>query len=267
VTGLPRHAFAVLENDEPQTVSFFTSADAPVTVGLIVDNSGSMYANRDRVIAAARAFAESSNPEDEIFVLAFNDEVRAALPVSAPFTSEIAPLREALTRTLRARGRTALYDAIAAGLAYVAKGRHERSALIVVSDGGDNASRATFAEVIAMAQVSNALIHTVALVDPADRGGNIDVLKRIAEASGGEAFAPRSARRIADVLRQIARDIRHTYTLGYVSTNTARDGTFRPVRVVVDPPDGRRVVVRARAGYRAGLARVQDEDDGPARRR
>jgi len=255
VTGLTKEAFAVFEAGEPQAISVFAAEDAPVTVGLILDNSGSMQPNRERVIAAAESFATTSNPQDELFALAFNEEVRAALPDSAPFTSDVPTLRTALVRTLSTRGRTALFDAIIGGLRYLDRGRHGRKMLLVVSDGGDNASRATFHDVLSHAQASNALIYTVALLDPLDRDNNPRLLKRLAEATGGEAFRPRDTADIDDVLRHIARDIRHTYTIGYVSTNGSRDGAYRPVRLAVRSPDGRRIVVRTRAGYVAASER------------
>jgi len=260
VSGLPKEAFSVLEGAQPQTISLFTSDDAPVTVGLLVDNSGSMQPHRDRVIAAATAFAESSNPQDELFALAFDEDVRAALPMSAPFTSDIRTLREALTHALSTRGRTALFDAITTGLNYLRQGHQERKVLVLVSDGGDNASRTTFADVMRRTQSSNVLIYTVGLMDPIERDSNPRVLKRIAEASGGEAFMPRDVQQITDVLRHIARDIRHTYTIGYVSSNPVRDGRFRTVRLAVQPPDGRRVIVRTRGGYLAGLSQAGSDD-------
>jgi Ca-activated chloride channel homolog len=155
-------------------------------------------------------------------------------------------------RTLNTRGRTALYDAIGAGLAYLSGANHERRVLLIVSDGDDNVSRATFDDVLTQTQASNALIYTVALVDPIARDTHPKRLKHIAVASGGEAFVPEDVGEISDVLRRLAADIRHTYTLGYVSTHTARDGAFRTVRVVVQPPNGRRgLIVRTRQGYRA----------------
>jgi VWFA-related protein len=261
VTGLTRDAFAILEDGRPQNAQLFTSEDAPVTVGLLIDSSGSMQPNRDRVIAAAAAFAESSHPSDELFALAFNDSVRAALPPTAPFTSDVAVLQDALTRTIRAYGRTALFDAIAAGLDYLGRGRHERRVLVIVSDGGDNASQTTFQEIVTKTQASNAVIYTVALVDPVERDTNPGLLKRIAQANGGEAFAPRNADDITEVLQHIARDIRHTYTLGYVSTNSARDGAFRQIRLIVQSPDRRRLVVRTRTGYLAGLPKPRRDGD------
>ena len=261
VTGLTRDAFAILEDGRPQNAQLFTSEDAPVTVGLLIDSSGSMQPNRDRVIAAAAAFAEASHPRDELFALGFNDSVAPALPPTAPFTSDVGMLQEALTNTIRAYGRTALFDAITAGLDYLGRGRHERRVLVIVSDGGDNASRTTFDEVVTKTQASNAVIYTVALVDPVDRDANPGLLRGIAQANGGEAFTPRSADDIGDVLQRIARDIRHTYTLGYVSTNNARDGAFRQIRLIVQSPDRRRLVVRTRSGYLAGLPTPRRQGD------
>ena len=261
VTGLTREAFAILEDGRPQKAELFASEDAPVTVGLLIDSSGSMQPNRERVIAAAAAFAEASHPSDELFALAFNDSVNPALPAAAPFTSDVVVLQGALTNTIRANGRTALFDAIAAGLEYLGRGRHQRRVLVIVSDGGDNASRTTFEEIVTKTQASNAVIYTVALVDPVDRDANPGLLRRIAQANGGEAFTPKNADAITEVLQRIARDIRHTYTLGYVSTNNVRDGAFRQIRLIVQPPDRRRLVVRTRSGYLAGLKKPRGEGD------
>lgn len=252
VTGLPPTAFTVVEDGRPQTVRYLSSADTPVTVGLLIDSSASMLPLRSRVIAAAEAFVAESHPDDEVFALAFNEQVRSALPDDAPFTSEPGVLRGALEATIGARGRTALYDAIVSGIEYLAQGSRERKALVVVSDGDDNASRTTVEPMLRRAQASNAVIYTIALVDQSSRSGNPRLLREIAEASGGEAFRPRDGRGILEAFSRIAREIRHSYTLGYVSSNQQRDGRFRRVRVVVDPPDGRRVIVRTRSGYLAG---------------
>ena len=261
VRGLTRDAFAILEDGRAQNAQLFTSEDAPVTVGLLIDSSGSMQPIRERVIAAAAAFAGASHPSDELFALGFNDSVTSALPPTAPFTSDVRVLQGALTSTIRAYGRTALFDAIAAGLEYLGRGRHERRVLVIVSDGGDNASRTTFDEVVAKTQTSNAVIYTVALVDAVERDSNPGLLKRIAQANGGEAFAPKNPDDIVEVLQRIAQDIRQTYTLGYVSTNNARDGAFRQIRLIVQSPDRRRLVVRTRSGYLAGLPESRRESD------
>jgi VWFA-related protein len=254
VGDLPREAFGVIEDGQAQTVSLFADADTPVTVGLLIDSSGSMYQNRPLVIAGAASFAKVSHPGDEIFSLAFNEDVRSALPPSAPFTSDSDVLRAALERSIAARGRTALYDAITAGLDYLARGSRERKALVVLSDGGDNASRATREDAVRKALASNAVIYTIALVEPGARDANPKLLKELATESGGEFFRPDDSREIAAALDQVARNLRHTYTVGYTPTNTARDGAFRRVRVVVTAPPGRRLVVRNRSGYLAGTS-------------
>jgi Ca-activated chloride channel family protein len=161
-------------------------------------------------------------------------------------------LEAALERSVNARGRTALYDAISLGVDYLSRGNRERRVLIVLSDGGDNASRATRTAAVRKAQASNAVIYTVALIDQLSRDANPALLEELAQASGGESFRPVDPRGIADALGQIARHIRHGYTLGYASTNPAHDGAFRRIRVVVTAPPGRRFVVRTRSGYVAG---------------
>lgn len=147
-----------------------------------------------------------------------------------------------------------MYDAISDGLSYIAKGRHPRRVLVVVGDGGDNASTTTFEQVLKEAQASNAAIYTVGIIDPLEREANPRLLRRLAQATGGESFFPRHVDDVDDVLRKIADDIRHSYTVGYVSSNSARDGEFRRIRVVVTDPARRPLRVRTRDGYRAGEA-------------
>lgn len=252
VTALPREAFRISEDGAPQRVEFFSGEDSPVTVGFLVDSSGSMREGRERVIAAASAFAEASNSQDEIFALAFNESVRPALPPSMPFTNDAGVFRVALAEAMGAQGRTAMYDAISTGLSYVAKGHHPRRVLVVVGDGGDNASMKTYDEVLKEAQASNAAIYTVGIIDPLERDANPGLLRRLANATGGASFFPGSVDDVDEVLQKIADDIRHSYTIGYVSSNSARDGQFRRIRVVVNEPDRRSLRVRAREGYRAG---------------
>ncbi len=254
VSGLTQEAFSVFEDQRAQPIRFFLSQDAPVTVGLLLDSSGSMRPNRPLVIAAAAAFAETSNPQDEIFALGFNDDVSAVLPGTEPFTGEAETLRRALANSIVMRGRTALFDALSAGLDYLARGTHERKVLLVVSDGGDNASRASASEILRRTQASNVVVYTVGLVDELERDANPKILKQLARATGGEAFEPHNVQDVTEVLRHVARDVRHSYTLGYVPTNPEHDGAFRGIRVVVRPPGKGGVVVRTRAGYLAGRA-------------
>lgn len=252
VTGLSSDAFRIVEDETPQKIDFFTGEDSPVTVGLLVDSSGSMREGRERIIAAATAFAAAINHKDEMFALAFNEHVRAALPASTPFTNDANVFRAALAGALLAQGRTAMYDALSNGLTYLTKGAHPRRVLVVLGDGGDNASTVNFDQVLREAQASNAAIYTVGLVDPLEREANPRLLKRLAQATGGESFFPRHVNDVGGVLREIARDIRHSYTLGYVSSNAARDGGFRRLRVTATDSARRPLVVRARDGYRAG---------------
>lgn len=252
VTGLSRDAFRIVEDDTPQHIDLFTGEDSPVTVGLLMDSSGSMRDGRERVIAAATAFAAAINHKDEIFALAFNDHVRAVLPASTPFTNNAQTFRVALAGAMVTQGRTAMYDAISNGLTYLTKGAHPRRVLVLLGDGGDNASTATFDQILREAQASNAAIYTVGLIDPLEREANPRRLKRLAQATGGQSFFPRHVNEVGEVLRAIARDVRHGYTLGYVSSNVARDGSFRRLRVTVADPARRSLVVRARDGYRAG---------------
>lgn len=256
VQHLTRQSFTVDEDGRPQAISFLADADAPVTVGLLIDSSGSMMPTRELVIAAAAGFAQASNPQDEIFALAFNEHVRPALPPVTPFTSSPAFLQDALERAITARGRTALYDAVLAGLDYVGSGSRQRKVLVVVSDGSDNASTAREIDVFRAAQASNVLVYTLILRDTINpRTGNPRLLRELARATGGAAFAPSRPEEVADAMRRIAVDIRHTYTIGYVSQNGVRDGSFRHVHVSAASPDGRTLRVRSRAGYVAGSAR------------
>lgn len=248
--GLPADAFRVFEEKQEQPVRLFLNEDAPVTVGLIIDNSGSMKGVRDRVIAAAGAFVESSNPRDEIFALAFDDDVRAVLPSTAPFTSDAGELRRALGTVFVPEGRTALYDAVDRGLRYVLQGTRERQVLMILSDGGDNASHAGFGGTLISAQASNTAIYTIALVDPLDPEADPGRLAKFAATTGGAAFEPHDVTGVEHALQQISSDIRHSYTIGYEPPSHKLPG-FHRLRVEVRSPDGRLLVTRTREGYHA----------------
>jgi Ca-activated chloride channel homolog len=259
VNGLAQDAFRVSENKLPQAISFFHNQDAPVTVGLLIDSSGSMRPHRDLVIAASMAFSKAMNPDDEFFVLGFNEGIHAPLPASQPFTDHEPTLRVALVQAIKAIGQTAIYDAISNGLKYVIKGQYERQVLVVISDGGDNASAVTRKEVLAKAQASNAVIYTIALVDPMDTEADPGFLRQLSDITGGVAFRPRDAGEIGAVLQGVARDVRNMYTIGYVPSATAKAGTKSPrtealrrVSVDVRSVSGQRLSVRTRRAYLAG---------------
>ena len=265
VNGLGQDAFRISENKLPQAISFFHNQDAPVTVGLLIDSSGSMRPHRDLVIAASLAFSKAMNADDEFFVLGFNEDIHAPLPATTPFTHHEPTLRVALIQAIKAIGQTAIYDAVNAGLQYVSKGRFERQVLVVVSDGGDNASSATRAQVVANAQASNAVIYTIALVDPMDTEADPGFLSHLSDMTGGVSFRPKTAGDIEAVLRGVARDIRNMYTLGYVPSAVGRGKSksstreeLRRVSVDVRSPAGQRLAVRTRRAYLPG--EVTDDD-------
>ncbi|HWX54692.1 MAG TPA: VWA domain-containing protein [Verrucomicrobiae bacterium] len=253
VSGLDKDSFQVYEDGALQQIKDFSREDLPVTVGLVIDNSGSMREKRAEVIAAALAFARSSNPQDQMFVVNFNEHVRFALPDNTPFTDKVPDLEAALSR-IRTRGETALYDAVAAALEHLKKGNRDKKVLIVISDGGDNASKYDLAQVMAMAQHSEAIVYTIGLFDEEDRDRNTHVLKELAGDTGGDYFQPDSLKEAVPVCERIARDIRNQYTITYVPANARQDGTYRLIQVKADGPGHKHLSVRTRAGYRAPLA-------------
>jgi Ca-activated chloride channel family protein len=253
VGGLKQGSFAVYEDGKPQTITLFADEDAPVTVGLIVDSSVSMWAIGDKLIAGATAFAEASHPDNELFAIAFNDERWPALPVRQPFTNDAATLRTALMGVVKPRGKTALFDAITAGLGYADRGHHPRKALVVLSDGGDNASTATFEDVIQKTQSSNIVIYGIVLVDPVERGAKPEVLRRLARSSGGEALSPKNIDEVQAALDRVAEDIRQSYTIGYVPAGNS-PGARHALRIAAFTPDRRTLRVRTRAEYREAAA-------------
>jgi Ca-activated chloride channel family protein len=250
VSGLGKGNFQVYEDGVLQQIDYFSREDIPVTVGLVIDNSGSMGPKRPEVISAALAYARSSNPHDQMFVVLFNEKVVFGLPDDTPFTDQVGHLQVALAR-IAADGMTALYDAVAAALEHLKKGNRDKKVLIVVSDGGDNASKHSLAQIKAMARQSDAIIYTIDISVEEDPDRNPDALKQLAKDTGGEAFLPRSVSEILPLCERIARDIRNQYTLAYAPTNRAQDGTYRLIQVKARAPGRGHVFVRTRAGYYA----------------
>ena len=260
VANLDRDRFAVYDNGRRVDLQFFSAEDTPVTVGLIVDASSSMRHRLGEVVAGATSFARSSNPDDELFALSFNDDVNAVTPASAFLSAgELGNLNRALTSLVPA-GRTSMYDALVEGLERLKTGTRPRRALVLVSDGGDNASKATFDRVLADARASNAAIYTIGIFDDLDLDKNPKVLKELALATGGERFLPRTPGVLVQNCLQIAREIRQGYTLGYVPPD--RDGAFHRIRVDATGTDGRKLNVRTRPGYFA----ARETADGAADR-
>lgn len=250
IGGLPADSFRVIEDGQPQKVSFFAEQDAPATIGLVIDASGSMLVSRDRMITGITSLAAASNPDDEFLPFVFNEHVTPVLPPGR-FTSDPAELRQALTSNLTARGKTAFHDALATAIDGVGAGSHERRVLIVLSDGGDNASRRSFDQLMTKVQSSNVVIYTIALIDPVTFDYNRGALRRLAKVTGGLAFEPRTKDVVGKVFQAIASDIRSRYTLAYEPTDTA-SGSVKHVKVLVHPPTRRDVNVRTRTGYVTG---------------
>ena len=250
---LSKNDFQVYEDHVLQSIKHFSHEDIPVTVGLVIDNSGSMGPKRADVIDAALSFARSSNPRDQMFVVNFNEHVTYGLPAEIPFSDRQDLLQRALT-AIHTIGETALYDAIASSLDHLKQGKCDKKILIVISDGGDNASKHSLAQVIAMAKASDAIIYTIGIFDEQDGDQNPGVLKRFAKETGGEAYFPESSKEIASICEGIARDIRNQYTLAYVPTNQKLDGGYRTIDVRVFAPKRGHLSVRTRTGYTVPLA-------------
>jgi VWFA-related protein len=248
VADLEAQNFKIYEDGRPETIAYFLKKDVPVTIGLAIDNSGSMRGKRAGIVAAAMSFVEASNPHDEIFVLHFNEQVRFGLGPPQLFTNDPLQVRGALLRMI-ADGQTALYDAVSQAMEHFGRAKHNRKALLVVSDGGDNASQHPLKETLQLVHSSHVVVYTISLYDPANRDQKPRVLRRLSGTSGGESFFPKQLEEVGAVCRTIATDIRNQYLLAYRSSNTKRDGAFRRVRVLLDLPSRKNLVVRTREGY------------------
>lgn len=242
--------FTVYEDGARQTIRLFKQEDSPVSVGLVVDHSGSMRGKLDDVVAAAKMFVASSNPDDELFVVNFNENVTLGLPAAMSFTKRFDELTRAIAST-PATGQTALYDAVAVALERLQTDTREKKALIVISDGGDNASKRTLAEVLALAERSSVVLYTLGIFEPTDPDRNPGALKRLAAATGGEAYFPPTRETIVAAAERIARDIRSQYIIGYSSNSVRQPHAYRKIRVVANSVERGKLIVRARAGYRA----------------
>jgi Ca-activated chloride channel homolog len=261
VSDLKEGNFRVSEDKIEQKVSFFSRDDIPVTMGLVIDNSGSMREKRQQVNAAAMTFVRTSNPQDEAFVVNFNDEYY--LDTDGDFTSDQRDLNEALSR-IDTRGSTALYDAVIGSLEHLKKGHKDKRVLLLITDGDDDASRMSFEDTIKEAEKSNAAIYTIGVFSDDDRKNDKrmvrhskKILQELAEATGGQAYFPDNLADVTPICEQVASEIRNQYTIGYYPTNSAKDGTFRPVHVDVIPTEHTgKLTVRTRTGYYAPKAEM-----------
>ena len=253
--GLKEENFRILEDKVEQKLSVFKREDLPVSMGLVIDNSGSMRDKRPRVNEAAITLVENSNPQDEAFVVNFNDDFY--LDLDKDFTSSVPELKEALER-IDSRGSTALYDAIIGSIDHLKKASKDKRVLLVVTDGEDNTSRNSFEKTIREIQKTDTVIYTIGLLSQESKKNAKRAKKALEEislASGGLSYFPENVDDVHSICQQVAHDIRNQYTLAYYPTNSKRDGSFRAVQVEVIPPRGRgKLVARTRNGYYAPTA-------------
>ncbi len=248
IKGLKAEDFKIFEDGHPQTIKQFAAEDRPVTLGIVVDASGSMRTRQPEVVTAALAFVRASNPQDETFVVNFNDRAFEGLPPAMPFSNDPQQLRAALLGN-KAAGRTALYDALALAADHLAKGKWENKVLLLISDGGDNNSTHTFAETMHALQRSDATVYSIALFDPDEGEHNVGLLHRLSKMSGGEAFEPTDISEIAPLCLRIAADIRASYTLAYTPPQPDQHTAPRKIKVAVTAPNVGKAIVRTRTSY------------------
>jgi Ca-activated chloride channel homolog len=250
VSGLRQDDFRVFEDGRPQPIALFHHGDAPITLGLIVDRSQSIRTKSSEFLIAVSTLLRSSRPDDELFAVAFNQRASFALPPGRPFTDDAKDL-EAVLSAAPAEGRTALYDGVAEGLQHLELGHSGKRALIVVSDGADNASRRTYADVLALARRTDAVIYAIGLLGtpPVEEEEDAGLLKRLCRDTGGAAYFPRSPAEIIAMATDIARDLREQYMLGFMPGERSDARTFRKIEVKVTAVGSGRVHVRTRAGY------------------
>jgi Ca-activated chloride channel family protein len=254
VAGLSEESFQIEEDGRPQHIELFSGQESPATIGLALDSSGSINSKQPDIEAAGMQFVEASLPQDQFFVLRFNNEIHWMLPEDVPFTDNPMLLKQALTLK-QTGGRTALYDAVAAALRHMAGGRWDKRALIVLSDGGDNSSIRKLDEVLRLAQQSNVTIYTIGIFDALSADRNPGVLRKLANLTGGDMYLPRTIEELWPVWERIAAGIRSQYTIAYRPAPNALDGRYHRLRVRVYTPEGRKLKAHTRPGY---LARKAD---------
>lgn len=253
VSGLSKNAFTVLDNDREQDIVFFSDSDAPISIGILFDVSGSMSGTKiGRARTALERFIRTSHPNDEYFLIAFNS--RAQLLTDRTRDGD-AVLRK-LT-LVQPKSNTALYDAVYLGIERVTRGSHQKRALLIISDGQDNASRYNFNEVRRLMREADVITYAVGIIDRADAMSGLGMqgqafLEELTSVTGGKAFFPRTDVEMDEIFERIALELRHQYSIGYIPTDFQPDGKWRKVKVRVKPPRGLpRLSVRSREGYYA----------------
>jgi Ca-activated chloride channel homolog len=253
VSGLTREAFTVYDNNKEQVVSFFSDSDAPVSVGILFDVSGSMSGSKiARARNALKRFINTSHPSDEYFLIAFNSRAQLLLDRTRDGDAVLRKLT-----LVQPRQNTALYDAVYLGLDRVTRGSHQKRALLIISDGQDNASRYNFGEVRRLMKESDVVTYAVGIIDRGDAISSVGIqgqafLDELSSVTGGKAFYPSTNVELDEIFERIALELRNQYSIGYTPSDFQQDGKWRKVRVRVKPPRGLpRLTVRSREGYYA----------------
>ncbi len=264
VGGLKKDSFKLYEDGVEQKISSFSQEDVPVSMGILLDLSGSMRNKIDQVNRAALAFIRASNPQDQVFLIGFNDQVE----LMQDYTSDIDEVSDALDNIM-VTGGTALYDAIYLGVQKAHTGIKPKKAIVVITDGEDRDSYYKLDELVAKVQESDVQVFCVGFLNPVPDKGLFghwsksvpekarDALQRISEETGGKAFFPQKLAEINNIVSEIAYDLRNQYSIGYVSTNTAHDGSYRRVKIVLDATSAANNHLRYRRGYTAAKATSQ----------
>jgi Ca-activated chloride channel family protein len=250
VTDLDKTAFTVYKDGKPQNIIAFHHEDIPVAMGIVIDNSGSMREKRAKVNQAALNLVRSSNPQDEVFVVNFNDEYY----LDQDFTNDLLKLKEALEK-IDASGGTALRDAVVASAEHLKHdARLERKVLFVVTDGEDNTSRESLEDAIKQLQEENGpSVYAIGILGDEEHPRRAKrALEIIAQRTGGIAFFPKTLDEVDEISRQVAHDIRNQYTIGYHPTNPRASGGFRQIRVEAKAKEHKKLQVRTKSGYYAG---------------
>jgi Ca-activated chloride channel homolog len=251
VTGLEKENFILLDNGEKQAIQHFSSEDAPISLGVIFDMSGSMSNKIEKARDAVIEFFKTANPQDEFFLIAFNDKPT----LICDFTSSVEQVQSELMYTVP-KGRTALLDAIYLGIAKMRQAKRERKALLIISDGGDNRSRYTENEIKSMVKESDVQIYAMGLFDQNPRSDEErygpQLLSEVTDVTGGRTFTVDNPNELSDVATKIAVQLRNQYVLGYRPSKPARNGKWRKVRVKLNAPKGLPpLTVYAKTGYYA----------------
>jgi Ca-activated chloride channel homolog len=245
VSGLTKDAFHLYVDGQPQPITVFQGEDAPVTAGIVIDNSSSMGPKVKEVIAAGLAFARASNPKDQMFVVHFNSRPRLGLPEGMRFTGNVSELEKAVS-AFDLGGTTALYDTLLMAESQLRWAAYPRKVLLTITDGGDNSSHASLTEALNDAVKAGILVYAIGIFDENNRDRNPQALSKLAEETGGHAFFPAQVSEITQVCLDIAREIRSQYTLGFPG---AEDGQYHRIRVTVVDARSGPLEVHTRSGY------------------